>query len=208
MEFDYIKTCLQNKKAGIIGEPEMEKFSVLIPLIRTPEGIKILFEVRALTLRSQPGEISLPGGRIEKDEGKREAGVRETCEELGILPQNVIVYGAEDVLVTQYNRIIYPFVAEIKDWEKMNPSGFEVDHVFYVPLDFFLKTTPVCKAVKVVTVPPEDFPYEDIANGVNYKWSEGKNTIYFYKYRNYTIWGLTARIINNFVHTITEMEMK
>jgi peroxisomal coenzyme A diphosphatase NUDT7 len=204
VEIDYIKNRIQNKTIGVNGEPEMERFSVIIPLIRDSEGIKVVFEVRAKTLRNQPGEISFPGGRLEKDESSREAGIRETCEELGILPQDLTVYGGEDILVTQYNRIIYPFVGEIKDREKINPSEFEVDHIFYVPLDFFIKNPPSSRVVKVLTVPPEDFPYEDIASGENYKWIEGKNNIYFYKYMNYTIWGLTARIMYNFVRTISD----
>jgi peroxisomal coenzyme A diphosphatase NUDT7 len=208
VEFKNIEGCYLNRKTGIIGEHEMQKFSVIIPLIKDEEGIKVVFEVRAKTLRHQPGEISFPGGKIENNETTRAAAIRETSEELGIPQKDILVLGEEDILVTQHNRIIYSYVAKINDIEKIRPSASEVDHVFCVPLKFFLENNPTTETVKVITVPQEDFPYEDIASGSNYKWLEGNNKIYFYKYRNYTIWGLTARILYNFVNTISEMEME
>ena len=35
---------------------------------------------------SQPGEISFPGGRVEDGETFQEAAIRETCEELNLVP--------------------------------------------------------------------------------------------------------------------------
>ena len=47
--------------------------SVLIPLIEKNGCWELLFEKRALTLKSQPGEICFPGGAIEDVEHSREA---------------------------------------------------------------------------------------------------------------------------------------
>lgn len=48
------------------GSPDlMDKrgeFSVLVPLVEGEEGLSLLYEVRARTLRSQPGEICFPRG--------------------------------------------------------------------------------------------------------------------------------------------------
>lgn len=206
VEFDRIFDCYVDRNIGIIGEDEMQRYSVIIPLIKINNELKILFEVRAKTLRHQPGEISFPGGKIEKNEDSKSAGIRETCEELGVLEGDIEVIGAENILVTQHNRIIYPYVARISSQGNIKPSSFEVDHVFYVPIDYLIHQKPLVKAVKIITEPAEDFPYEDIASGKDYKWIEGRNDIYFYKFGAYTIWGLTARILNQFIKTILETE--
>ena len=53
--------------------------AVLLPLVRTEEGICVLFEERAHTLRRQPGEICFPGGTYEcSDNGFRTASGRNT----------------------------------------------------------------------------------------------------------------------------------
>jgi peroxisomal coenzyme A diphosphatase NUDT7 len=208
VEFNRILDCYVDRNIGIIGEDEMQRYSVIIPLILVNNELKILFEVRAKTLRHQPGEISFPGGKIEKNEDSKSAGIRETCEELGIEEGDIEVVGAEDILVTQHNRIIYPYIARITNLEKIKPSSFEVDHLFYVPINYLLEHRPLIKTVKIITEPTEDFPYEDISSGKKYEWLEGKNDIYFYKFETYTIWGLTARILNQFIKTISETRRK
>lgn len=208
MEIEKIYNCYVDKSIGIIGEGEMLRYSVIIPIIEEDNELKILFEVRAKTLRHQPGEISFPGGKIEKNENNKTAAIRETCEELGINEEDIEVLGAENILVTQHNRIIYPYVARIINPEKINPSNFEVDHVFKVPIKHFINNIPAVKKVRIITVPTEDFPYEEIASGREYRWIEGENNIYFYKYIDYTIWGLTARILKQFINTISGTEIR
>ena len=67
--------------------------AVLVPLMTTGEGIDVLFEVRALTLKHQPGEVCLPGGMLEPGESAWEAALRETCEELLVEPAQVEYLG-------------------------------------------------------------------------------------------------------------------
>ena len=43
-------------------------FAVLVPLVEREDGLHVLYEVRALTLRHQPGEVCFPGGHIEAGE--------------------------------------------------------------------------------------------------------------------------------------------
>ena len=44
------------------------EYAVLVPLVEGGEELSLLFEVRAYTLRRQPGEVCFPGGRIEPGE--------------------------------------------------------------------------------------------------------------------------------------------
>ncbi|MCY1690780.1 hypothetical protein OVA29_08950 [Exiguobacterium sp. SL14] len=45
--------------------------TVLVPLVEQDGEVYLLFQVRAKTLRSQPGEIAFPGGRIDLGESPK-----------------------------------------------------------------------------------------------------------------------------------------
>ncbi|MBQ6458187.1 MAG: CoA pyrophosphatase, partial [Exiguobacterium sp.] len=49
--------------------------AVLIPLVQIDQEWHVVFEVRAHTMRQQPGEISFPGGRLENGETPVEAAI-------------------------------------------------------------------------------------------------------------------------------------
>ena len=84
-----LKEKFREFKPYINGHENMKKASVLIPIINIDGSHFILFEVRSKSLRSQPSEISFPGGMIEKGESPIEACIRETCEELGTTKDNI-----------------------------------------------------------------------------------------------------------------------
>lgn len=205
MDYCFIKETLKNRKIGIIGEDvDYRKYSVMIPLVKRNGEEYILFELRARSLNSQPGEISFPGGKIEEGEENFEAAIRETCEELGTEAGNIDLLGQFDMLITQHNKIIYPFVGQIKDEKNLSPSKDEVDHVFYVPVSFFIENEPIVKNIRILSEPEEDFPYVEGVHAKDYKWDTGKSKVYFYRYNDYIIWGLTAKIIYYFIKKIME----
>jgi 8-oxo-dGTP pyrophosphatase MutT (NUDIX family) len=201
MDIDYIIDKLKNKKARFIKD--FKEFSVVVPLVKINNSLNILFEVRSHNL-SQPGEVSLPGGAIEEDEDHYYAALRELNEEIGILPENVEKIAELDYFATPFNFVIYPYLVYIKDFEikdlKINPD--EVSEVFFVPLDYFFKTKPLEYKVYIKMNPPKDYPYHLIPNGKNYNWRKGYYKTYFYQYKNKVIWGLTARIIYDFIKQI------
>ena len=61
---------------------------------------------------------------------------------------------------------------------------------------------PISVYNKLITIPSDDFPFENIINGENYKFREGSYRVLFYKYKDYVIWGMTARILENFLNKI------
>ena len=67
---------------GLLGA--RRNYAVLCPLVQLPEGPGLLFEVRAASLRRQPGEVCFPGGRAESGESPIDCALRETKEELSI----------------------------------------------------------------------------------------------------------------------------
>ena len=76
-----------------------QEYAVLVPLVEGPEGLSLLFEVRASTLAHQPGEVCFPGGKVERGESPRDCALRETFEELAIPAGEVEIISPLDLLV-------------------------------------------------------------------------------------------------------------
>lgn len=199
MNIDFSK--LTNRKSTICGREIFREFSVLVPIVQTGDKQYLLFEVRSEKLNSQPNEICFPGGKIEKMESPQQAAVRETCEELLITERSIKVVGELDTVVTPFNSIIYPFAGELHEYSgTFNPD--EVKEIFTVPLSFFINTKPLHHDIDVSLKPKEDFPYNMIQDGKDYPWGKGLYPVYFYVYRDKIIWGITARIVFNFIRIL------
>ena len=197
-----------NKVSGRTPKPlDIKKeYAVLLPLINIEGRWELIYEVRSNNLKRQPGEISFPGGQVEDGESYREAAIRETAEELNIDEENIIIIGELDYLVSRDNTVIYSFLATIEgiDINNINPNLDEVDHIFTVPVNFFIDNPPKLYYIDLDPIIKDDFPYNLIPNGKNYKWRMGKHTVHFYRYKDYIIWGYTARITKNFIDIIKE----
>ncbi|MEE1242799.1 NUDIX hydrolase [Frisingicoccus sp.] len=196
---------LRGRKPALIDYEKYRRSAVVIPLIKKQEGYEVLFEVRASNLKHQPGEICFPGGGCELNETQEESACREICEELLIQPEQVEMVAPMDILVLPSNMILYPFLAELEDY-KGTFSRDEVEEVFTVPLKYFLDTEPQTYYNKVCNVPQEDFPFDKIEGGQDYKWYKGKYPVHFYEYGDRVIWGMTARIMNSVAGIIRETE--
>lgn len=171
--------------------------AVLIPLIERPEGLYVLFEVRALSLDVQPGEVCLPGGRIEQGETPEEAAVRETCEELLIAERAVRVIGTLGSTDGPGGRALWVFVGVLDNYAgTFSPD--EVDHTFSVPLDWFLSHEPACYTIEQKPIFPDDLPWDRIPGGHAYPWRSRAHDVPFYLETEPLIWGITARIMQRF----------
>ncbi len=203
MNLELINNKFKNRK--VKPEGRYKEFSVLIPLINRNNELHLLFETRSENLNTQPGEICFPGGGIEAGEKPVEAAIRETQEELNIKKNNIKIIGAADYIVTPFNLILYPYVGILEDiqFENIDFNHDEVGDIFTVPLDFLIKTDPVSYYVNTKLEIPHDFPYHKIQNGKVYNWRTGKYSILFYEYNGYVIWGMTAKIIKNFIDIIS-----
>ena len=183
------------------------KYAVLIPLIQINDKWHIIFELRSKELKSQPGEISFPGGKSEGNETFMETAIRETMEELLISRESICVIGELDYLVSYANFIIHCFLGIISGltMDKITPNNSEVDHLFTVPVDFFLENKPEEYVLDLQTVENEEFPYYLIPNGRDYNFRKGKNHVLFYKYNDYIIWGFTAKMTNHLIEIIKDL---
>jgi ADP-ribose pyrophosphatase len=194
-----IEKTFRDREADILGE--LRKNAVMILLSEEEGKTNIIFEVRAFNLRHQPGDICLPGGKVERGETPEEASIRETMEELNLKRNDIKFIGRMDYIVTPYNFIMYPFIAKLNK-NQIFPNKGEVDHIFKVPIEFFIENPPELYELSLMPNPGEEFPYHLIRNGKDYKFRIGKLPEYFYKYKDYVIWGFTALIIKSFIDVL------
>ena len=193
-----IEKIFEGRPVGAVGRHK--NFSVLVPLVETEDGLCLLYEVRAEKLKQQPGEICFPGGRVEGAETYKDCALRETVEELGVCYDDIRVINQLDTLYAYSNFNMYCFlgvldaavVERVISEELYNKE--EVKEIFLLPLSFLLENEPLVYESDVVQVIPEDFPYDLINFPNGYKWRHGSNEIPIYKYKDYILWGLTARI--------------
>ena len=75
--------------------------------------LDVLLLERASTLRSHPGQVAFPGGRIDPDDdGPVAAALREAVEETGLDPSGVEVLGTLETLPLAFSQnLVIPVVA-------------------------------------------------------------------------------------------------
>lgn len=116
--------------------------AVLVPLIDEGEQWSILLTARSRRLSEHPGELSFPGGRIERgDATAQAAALRETLEETGVAPKDVRLVGQMPVYTTFRGALVDPIVGEIplRRLPVGPPRSPEVDEILLVPITGLLE---------------------------------------------------------------------
>jgi len=166
-----------------IDAPQHRRACVLIPLIRDRDGRwAILFTRRSENLAAHSGQISFPGGSVEEGESLEEAAIREAEEEVGIPPQYVELTGRLDDVITHSGFLVAPFAGVIHEPVEYVMQESEVVEIFEVPIEALLDVRN--PEVRYVNFRGKDYP------------------AYFYRYRDYEIWGLTGRILKSFLDLV------
>jgi 8-oxo-dGTP pyrophosphatase MutT (NUDIX family) len=170
-------------------------FSALVPLVERDGELFLLYQLRAETLRRQPGEVGFPGGRSEAGETPRACAIRETVEELGIPRESIEIIGELDYIHGYSDFTMYAFLAAVADADFASSfNRAEVQEVFLVPVSFFLAHEPEIYRYEIAPRIGADFPYDKIQPKGFYKWRTGEATVPIYNYEGRAIWGLTGRI--------------
>lgn len=73
--------------------------AVLMLFAETADGEpEVLFTERSHTMRTQPGQVSFPGGHVDPGETMVDAALREAYEEIGLVSDEITVLGQLPVL--------------------------------------------------------------------------------------------------------------
>lgn len=156
--------------------PEVRPAAVLIAVTDRPDP-GVLLTHRPEAMRSHPGQVAFPGGKIDPGEDAVEAALREAHEELRIDPAQVRVIGASDRFVTGSGYDVTPVLALVPPDVRIVPNPAEVSDWFEAPLAFLL----------------------DPANQVHKQgeWRGRKRPYIEIEWQGHRIWGITAAILAN-----------
>ncbi|RBP01168.1 CoA pyrophosphatase [Rossellomorea aquimaris] len=205
MDVNEILQLFKERTPRILGSETFSEYAILLPLIEVNGQTHVLFEVRSLNMRRQPGEICFPGGRIDRsDSDEKAAAIRETSEELGIHADTITDVYPLDYIVSPFGTIIYPYVGKINvSIKELKPNQAEVEEIFTTPLTYLQEREPDLYNIKFKMEPEESFPFKQIPGGENYNWQARNMKEHFYYYEDKVIWGLTARVLHHFVKHIS-----
>lgn len=174
--------------------------AVLIPLVVTERGVELVFQVRAQELRRHSGEICFPGGRLEATDADSWAGaVRETMEEMGLASSDISYLGEMDMVISVIGAAIFPVIGQIHSLERLSLSA-EVAEVFTVPLADLLSMEPIIGHMEMATRPLDDFPRHVLPADYPDAWKQRRIVpVFFYRWQERVIWGLTAAVLQQFL---------
>ena len=159
---------------GISGEA-----GVLVSIIFRNDQPHFVLTRRTETVATHKGQISFPGGMKEKgDRDLLATALRETKEEIGVNVDSIDVLGEFHDYIAITDHLVRPFAGIIPEGTNFQVSEEEVAYLLEVPISFFLES------------PPRIEQHEHHGTVHN---------VYFYDFNGNTIWGLTARIIKDFV---------
>jgi 8-oxo-dGTP pyrophosphatase MutT (NUDIX family) len=148
----------------------------LVPLHEKGGEPHLLLTRRPKHMRHHPGQLSVPGGRIEPGEGDLAAALREAREEIGLDPAHADVLGRlSETLVLQTAFRLTPWVASVPYPYPYAAAPGEVDEILHVPLSALLRPG-------VHRVEPRE------AYGMNLD-------VHFFTLGDDVLWGATARIV-------------
>ena len=166
---------------GIGADPGVAGAGVLVLIHAHPDGPNIVFQKRTESVRDHKGQISFPGGGTDpEDVDALATALRETHEEIGVLPADIEVLGQLDDMVTVSNFRVTPFVGWLGRYPyEWRFSEAEVAYLLEVPLAHLLEPSTLV-------------PDRRLVNGREYVFSS-------YQWRDDLIWGATARMLTNFL---------
>lgn len=112
------------RRLALSGDPfgRFLQAGVVVALAERPGGPAVLLELRSRSLARSPGEVGLPGGRLEAGESAWEAARRELEEELGIEAAQVRLLGPLPVFERGRGELVHPFVALLQDPFTVSPG--------------------------------------------------------------------------------------
>jgi 8-oxo-dGTP pyrophosphatase MutT (NUDIX family) len=150
---------------------------VLVPLYRDEtHTVRVVLTRRPDHMRTHPGDVVFPGGRLEDGETPEETAIREAHEEIGLPPGGVEVIGGLTPTSTRNRRnLIVPVVAKV-----VRPPEWVVEKQ---------------EVAAVIEAPVVELLDES-------RWRQSSwfgHKLWFYEFEEGTLWGATAFMMREFL---------
>jgi 8-oxo-dGTP pyrophosphatase MutT (NUDIX family) len=172
----------------------MREAAVLVALFEEDGEARVLLTRRSTRLRAHKGEVSFPGGRIDREEDAPGAALREATEEVALDPATVTLVGwLHPVLTFATGSHITPVVATLPARFDPRPNPAEVERVFDVSLSELLADGVFHE--ERWTIPGHLVPSS----------ADGSFPVWFYEAAGELIWGATARMLTELLCTVLDV---
>lgn len=180
-----IEQVLDEKTRVRLNAPDdWVRAAVLLPLLLRNERWHVLFTQRTERVGTHKGQISFPGGKVERsDSDLIETAMRETEEEIGVPASAINVLGAlNDTQSRSFHYVVTPYVGTFAGTVAFRPNPHEIAELIVAPLDEL--RDPTIHRIEQWAFRGREYP------------------IHFYEWSGYTIWGITAGILTDFLDTL------
>ena len=142
---------------------DAKQASVGIIVFKENNKLFFLLTKRTENVEHHKGQVSLPGGAIDRNETAKNASLRETNEEIGIDSSTLESLGQLSSLytpVSYFNIHVFLWYSKVQPQIKINNS--EVDQVYKISLDELIdnnlvSNTPINKSGFEINVPAYNF---------------------------------------------------
>jgi len=162
----------------------IKQSSVLLLLFPEEDRLYTCLMKRPPTMKHHPGQISFPGGKVEKEDTSAEmTALREAREEVGIDPGAVEILGKLSELYLEVSQFsIQPFIA----WSDKKP-------------DFLVNSGEV---EELILFPLSDFVANEAISEVELQTFTGPLLVKYYPHNGEIIWGATAMILSELIEIL------
>jgi 8-oxo-dGTP pyrophosphatase MutT (NUDIX family) len=167
-----------------VDDTGLRPSAILAVMHDGPSGVEVLLTRRSQHLSNHRGEMSFPGGRVERGESFEDAALREAQEEVGLASSEVRLVGTLDPLATVVSgSYIVPIIAVADRRPAVAPASAEVDTVQWVTFDELMAADTFREEIWTL-------PF-------------GDRSIFFFELDTETVWGATARILHQLLTLAT-----
>ena len=180
---DRIRDCLAALNPQKLTNGFTREAAVLMPIFEWEREYHFLLTRRTEEVQTHKGQISFPGGMREGNESLIETALRETFEEVGIDASKIEILGRFHDYISIHSYRVTPFAGFIDKPFTTVPQVREVAEVIQVPFRIFRDPDRLRIEKRIVR--------------------DGEEDVYFYSYGTHQIWGLTARIIKDFMEALS-----
>lgn len=187
MVVDKIFSALISRTPEIVMGNGLTPAAVLIPIQERADGDYIVLTKRGDNMPTHKGQIAFPGGRVHAGDADLVAtALRESHEEIGVVPEHVRVLGRLDEFTAGYGIVVTPVVGVIPPQYDFLLDLAETSAVASVPIRSLMEPGTY---VKNAHLSPGGHP-----------------SYHFYVNNGWDIWGVTARILVQFLELAYDFE--